>query len=201
MLGQDWRSNIECVEKLIFATTDLSLDARLLYASNSIVDILGYQPNEVVGKSCWEYFHPDEIPFARAIHGRGVQLDKAAVLNYCQIKNRDGRWVGCECVFTIVHDVMVGCTSIYKNGTTTQRKSLSSNSIYVETNSTKNELLLLPLFASCSPRRHGIHGTICFLTSLINSIKMYDPKSMSPEQHYFSIALVGPPQLCMRRMA
>lgn len=102
--------------------TDLSLDARLLYASNSIVDILGYQPNEVVGKSCWEYFHPDEIPFARAIHGRGVQLDKAAVLNYCQIKNRDGRWVGCECVFTIVHDVMVGCTSIYKNGTTSQRK-------------------------------------------------------------------------------
>ena len=106
--------------------TDLSLDARLLYASNSIVDILGYQPNEVVGKSCWEYFHPDEIPFARAIHGRGVQLDKAAVLNYCQIKNRDGRWVGCECVFTIVHDVLVGCTSIYKNGTTSQRKYMIS---------------------------------------------------------------------------
>lgn len=127
VLGQDWQSNFECDEKLIFATTDLSLDARLLYVSNSIVDILGYQPNEVVGKSCWEYFHPDEIPFARAIHGRGVQLDKAAVLNYCQIKNRDGRWVGCECVFTIVHDVMVGCTSIYKNGTTTQRKSSSSN--------------------------------------------------------------------------
>ncbi|KAL8838234.1 MAG: hypothetical protein Q9170_002224, partial [Blastenia crenularia] len=83
---------------------DLSLDARLLYTSQSIVDILGYTPQEVVGKSCWEYFHPDEIPFARAVHGRGVQLDKAAVLNYCQIKNRDGRWVGCECVFTIVHD-------------------------------------------------------------------------------------------------
>lgn len=107
---------------LILSITDLTLDARLLYASNSITDILGYQPNEVVGKSCWEYFHPDEIPFARAIHGRGVQLDKAAVLNYCQIKNRDGRWVGCECVFTIVHDVMVGCTSIYKNGANSQSK-------------------------------------------------------------------------------
>ena len=95
---------------------DLSLDARILYVSSSVEDILGYTPQEVIGKSCWEYFHPDEIPFARAIHGRGVQLDKAAVLNYCQIKNRDGRWVGCECVFTIVHDVLVGCTSIYRRG-------------------------------------------------------------------------------------
>ncbi|KAL8997583.1 MAG: hypothetical protein Q9169_003201 [Polycauliona sp. 2 TL-2023] len=84
------------METTFISIHDLSLDARLLYTSHSIVDILGYTSQEVVGKSCWEYFHPDEIPFARAIHGRGVQLDKAAVLNYCQIKNRNGRWVGCE---------------------------------------------------------------------------------------------------------
>ena len=107
-------------EFLTSSILDLSLDARLLYASQSIVDILGYTPQEVVGKSCWEYFHPDEIPFARAVHGRGVQLDKAAVLNYCQIKNRDGRWVGCECVFTIVHDVIIACTSIFRRGVTSQ---------------------------------------------------------------------------------
>ena len=100
---------------------DLSLDARLLYVSNSIVDILGYSPQEVIGKSCWEYFHPDEIPFARAIHGRGVQLDKAAVLNYCKIRDKRGIWIGCECVFTIVHDVLVASTSIYRRGS----KSLS----------------------------------------------------------------------------
>ena len=44
-------------------------------------------------------------------------MDKAAALNYCQIKNKDGRWVGCECVFTVVHDVLVGCTSVYRRGT------------------------------------------------------------------------------------
>ena len=108
--------------RLIKLFTDLSLDARILYSSTSIEDILGYSPQEVVGKSCWEYFHPDEIPFARAIHGRGVQLDKAAVLNYCQIKNKDGRWVGCECVFTVVHDVFIGCTSVYRRGLKSHRK-------------------------------------------------------------------------------
>ncbi|KAI4119171.1 MAG: hypothetical protein LQ345_000881 [Seirophora villosa] len=84
------------METTFISIHDLSLDARLLYTSQSIADILGYSSQEVVGKSCWEYFHPDEIPFARAVHGRGVQLDKAAVLNYCQIKSKDGRWIGCE---------------------------------------------------------------------------------------------------------
>ena len=49
-------------------------------------------------------------------------MDKAAALNYCQIKNKDGRWVGCECVFTIVHDVLVGCTSVYRRGTKSASK-------------------------------------------------------------------------------
>ncbi len=116
-------SNRPCYEKdLTLYATDLSLDARLLYVSDSIVDILGYLPQEIVGRSCWEYFHPDEVPFARAIHGRGVQLDKAAVLNYCQIKSKRGGWIGCECVFTIVHDVLVASTSIYRRGLKSQSK-------------------------------------------------------------------------------
>ena len=106
----------------MLTSADLSYHARLLYVSNSITDILGYNPEDVVGKSCWEYFHPDEVPFARAIHGRGVQLDKAAMLNYCRIRNKAGQWIGCECVFTIVHDVLVGCTSVYRVDTRSQSK-------------------------------------------------------------------------------
>jgi PAS domain S-box-containing protein len=93
---------------------DLSPEANILYASESIVDILGFQPEDVVGKSCFDYFHPDEVPGARVVHSRGVQMDKAAVLHYARIINHQGQWVGCECVFTIVHSVLVACTSIYK---------------------------------------------------------------------------------------
>ena len=96
--------------------TDLSPDANILFASDSIIDILGYQPDEVRGKSCFDYFHPDEVPFARSVHSRGVLLDKAAVLHYARVLSRDGRWVSCECCFTVVHDVLVACTSIYRRG-------------------------------------------------------------------------------------
>ena len=145
--------------------TDLSLDARLLYVSSSIVDILGYSPQEVIGKSCWEYFHPDEIPFARAIHGRGVQLDKAAVLNYCKIRDKRGIWIGCECVFTIVYDVLVASTSIYRRG---------SKSLSMPTRLSPRVLLLTrfqnvlqkPLsLDNCSHPRHVIHVIICLPTS------------------------------------
>lgn len=75
----------------------------------------------MVGRSCFDYFHPDEVPFARSVHSRGILLDKAAVLHYARILSQDGRWVSCECCFTVVHDVLVACTSIYRRGEKSER--------------------------------------------------------------------------------
>ena len=63
---------------------DLSPHATVLYASDSIDDVLGYEPEEVVGKSCFDYFHPEELPFARDKHGESIKFDNAAVLSYCR---------------------------------------------------------------------------------------------------------------------
>ncbi|KAK3940678.1 protein YIP4 [Diplogelasinospora grovesii] len=108
---------------------NLTPDANILFASESIYDILGYQPDEVQGKSCFDYFHPAEVPFARSVHSRGVLLDKAAVLHYARILSRDGRWVSCECCFTIVHDVLVACTSIYLWGEKSSRRAMEAPQI------------------------------------------------------------------------
>ena len=110
-----WCSSIRRYEGLL-GGIDLTPDANVLFVSDSIVDILGYTPDEVQGRSCFDYFHPDEVPFARSVHSRGILLDKAAVLHYARIRARDGQWISCECCFTIVHDVLVACTSIYRRG-------------------------------------------------------------------------------------
>lgn len=120
-----WSVTILQYASLALTIADLSLDARIKYCSDSVEEILGYKANEVRGKSCWEYFHPDELPFAKAIHGRGLDLQKAAALNYCRIKHKDGTWKACECVFTVVYDVLVASTAIYKCGSKSQ--SLSSS--------------------------------------------------------------------------
>lgn len=105
---------------------DLSPEARILYSSDSIVDILGHTPDEVVNNSVWDWFHPDEVPFAKAKHDRGVRLDKAAVLSYARIRNRQGEYVGCECCFSVVYDVMVCCTSVYRNGISSQKRAVDA---------------------------------------------------------------------------
>lgn len=107
------------------AIADLERDARILYSSDSIIDILGYTPDEVVNKSAWDFFSEDELPYARQFHEKRVLADKAAVLAYCRVKDKNGTWIGCECCFTIVYDVMVVCTSVYRRGTVSQSECTS----------------------------------------------------------------------------
>lgn len=101
---------------------DFSTEARILYTSDSIVDVLGYTPEDVVERSCWEFFSPEDIPHAKHLHQRGIETDRAASLVYCRVKAKDGNWIGCECCFTIVHDVVVACTSVYKSTISSQSK-------------------------------------------------------------------------------
>lgn len=114
------------MEQTFITIHNLSHDANILFASESIVDILGYQPQDVHGKSCFDYFHPDEVLTARSIHNRSVLLDKAAVLHYVRILSNDGRWVSCECCFTIVHNILVACTSIYRQGRKSERRAIEA---------------------------------------------------------------------------
>lgn len=99
---------------LIRPISDLTNEARILYSSDSIVDLLGYTPEEVLDKSSWEFFRSDELEKALQVHNDTVTLDKAAVLAYCHLKHKDGHWECCECSFSICYDVIVVCTSIYR---------------------------------------------------------------------------------------
>ncbi|KAF5025193.1 hypothetical protein F66182_2769 [Fusarium sp. NRRL 66182] len=101
-------------------------NANILYASDSIFEILGYAPQDVLGRSSFDFFHPEEVPFARSVHSRGVLLDKAAVLHYARLRSRDGQWVSCECCFTIVHDVLVACISIYRRDAKSERRAVEA---------------------------------------------------------------------------
>jgi len=101
---------------------NLTPQATILYASESIADILGFQPEDVTGKSCFEYFHPEEVPAAEDIYHRGVRKDITTALHNVHIRRQDGQWVGCECVFTIVCETSIAFTSIYKGEERNERR-------------------------------------------------------------------------------
>ncbi|TKA72829.1 hypothetical protein B0A55_06039 [Friedmanniomyces simplex] len=114
------------METTFISIHDLTPEARIHYSSDSIIDILGYTPDEVVNRSAWEYFPAEELSFARKYHEKRVRMDKAAVLAYCRVRHRDGGWVGCECCFTVVYDVMIVCTSIYRQGMASQKRAVEA---------------------------------------------------------------------------
>ncbi|KAJ8064206.1 hypothetical protein OCU04_006555 [Sclerotinia nivalis] len=109
------------METTFMTIHNLSREANILFASESISDILGYEPEDVVGKPWFEYFDKDNdnTPLARQATSQGVHLEKAAVIYHANIQHKEPdeegkpKFVTCECVFTVVHDVLVACTSTY----------------------------------------------------------------------------------------
>ena len=104
----------------------LSSDCPILYASDSIQDVLGFQPAEVVNESTFDYFHPDELPTVRRNHRKSIDMDHAAVLAYVRIKNKQGEWLGCECIFSCVYDVIVAATTIYRTSVRSESRALAA---------------------------------------------------------------------------
>lgn len=75
-------------------------------------DLLGYEPSELLGRSPFDFFPPDSREKARMQHGRGVKMDKAACLTQWNLKTKNGEYIPCECVFTVVFSVVVAATSL-----------------------------------------------------------------------------------------
>lgn len=114
------------METTFISIHDLSDNATILYTSDSVVDVLGYTPDEIVNHSAWELFPEDEIPDAQKFHRKRVNTDRAAVLAYVRVRNREGAWIGCEVCMTVVYDVIVVCTSVYRRGLKSEKRALEA---------------------------------------------------------------------------
>ncbi|EWC47199.1 hypothetical protein DRE_03318 [Drechslerella stenobrocha 248] len=125
-MDDDLGSHAAAMEKTFITMHDLSPEARIVYASDSVTDVLGYPPEDVAGLSCFDFFHPDELPFARKVHTRGIHLDRAAVLVYCRVRHKDGGFVNCETIFSVVYDVFVAATTVHVQTSKSQGRALTA---------------------------------------------------------------------------
>ncbi|OCF54256.1 hypothetical protein L486_08170 [Kwoniella mangroviensis CBS 10435] len=79
-------------------------EARISYVSESMQEILGYTPNDLLGKSCYLIFHPDEIPMLREIHYQALTDEKTACVAYYRALHKDGYYVECCCSYSTVYN-------------------------------------------------------------------------------------------------
>ncbi|KAK9451801.1 uncharacterized protein V1518DRAFT_409583 [Limtongia smithiae] len=93
---------------------DLTDNATILYASDSVSLVLGYEPAEVEMRSCFDFVNPPEVSRSRGLFQMLIATDRAAALEYVRLTRRDGSIANCEFVGSVVNDVIIAAVSVYQ---------------------------------------------------------------------------------------
>jgi len=105
----------------------LTLDGIFTYVSPSITGILGYQPNELLGTSTYEYFHVDELQKLSQVHltVKASLGEQVSVLH--QFKRKDGSFASVETTFNVFLNPVSGNPECILCSTSDMSKSRDSN--------------------------------------------------------------------------
>jgi PAS domain S-box-containing protein len=66
-----------------------------LYASPSAFNLLGYKPEELIGRGAYEFFHPEDFEIIRKSHETAVDVNKPTTITY-RIRRKDGEYIWFE---------------------------------------------------------------------------------------------------------
>ena len=85
------------VQNLSDAIVIMEPDGKRRYVSAAAHQILGYAPEEMVGRSVFEDLHPEDVERARAVFERCVRTPHRREVLELRARNRDGSWRSIEC--------------------------------------------------------------------------------------------------------
>lgn len=74
----------------------LEADGTIGYASPTLGRILGYNPEEIVGKNAFDYIHPQEMPTAQRQFAHSLKQAGEIVLKELQLRHKSGEWIYVE---------------------------------------------------------------------------------------------------------
>jgi diguanylate cyclase (GGDEF)-like protein/PAS domain S-box-containing protein len=77
-------------------------DGTYTYASAATRGLLGYEPEELLGHSSYEFIHPEDIDDVRGAHASLMQDDRVDV-RY-RYRHKDGSYVDCETIARAIRD-------------------------------------------------------------------------------------------------
>ncbi len=80
-------------------TTDIicqhEIDGSYTYVSNSIKEILGYEPIEMMNKIAFDFIHPDDFKLIKGAHEKFIKESKHTILTY-RFKKKDDTYIWLE---------------------------------------------------------------------------------------------------------
>ncbi|NNF10535.1 MAG: PAS domain S-box protein [Acidimicrobiia bacterium] len=95
-------------------STDLisrhSPDGTYLYASPACVSLLGYTPDEMVGRDIYELFHPEDLEAVSGAHTSMLEQPEIQTISY-RAQRKDGTYVWLESTTRTIFDPQTGAVS------------------------------------------------------------------------------------------
>ncbi len=84
-----------------------TLDGDYLYVSPASRVLLGYEPEELVGRSAYDYFHPEDLTQIRSAHSEILERPDTDTVSY-RIRRRDGSYTWFETTSRTVREPTTG---------------------------------------------------------------------------------------------
>ncbi len=84
-----------------------SPDGVYLEVSGSVRELFGWDPDELVGTSSYDYFHPDDIAAIRATHRAVIDTPEPGIVDY-RLRRKDGSYCWVEVTGRTLTDAATG---------------------------------------------------------------------------------------------
>ncbi|RCH79003.1 hypothetical protein CU098_004659, partial [Rhizopus stolonifer] len=88
--------------------------ARIIFVSNSITDICGWEPEEIVGRQGSQFFHPDDQASLLKTHTVNIVKERMASMVIYRFLRKDGTFVVVESVINYCHDLLISSNYLYE---------------------------------------------------------------------------------------
>ncbi len=82
-------------------------DGTYLYASPACQTLLGYTPDELIGRNCYDLFHPEDCRLAQQVHSHVLQSQTILSGSY-RIRRKDGEYIWFETTGRTIQDEQTG---------------------------------------------------------------------------------------------
>ena len=90
------------IERSVDVVSRHSPTGEYLYITPSCEQLVGYRPEELVGRSAYELIHPDDVKVIDESHRH--QVDRAVQVDQFRMRRKDGSWVLVETVSEPIKD-------------------------------------------------------------------------------------------------
>src|SRR5882724_433778 len=76
----------------------LAADGAIKFQSPSVLEVLGYEPGEMIGRQSFDLLHPDDLPAVGKLFADLASQPGKVAVAVCRFRHKNGSWCPLECI-------------------------------------------------------------------------------------------------------